>query len=158
MGKGEMDKGGLKKLRWIHQEINGADSPSRGWSEKFVQRAPDRLANDGCVARLCTCSDLTMRDAKPDIRQVLESIVPHLRGHSLWLLGEPGKWKTPLGRIIAIDFMEAMGCTEPHVTWTFSATFSSPKAASQDCMMMGALAMRPRKRKRHSQMLLMMKQ
>lgn len=36
MEKGEMDKGGLKQLRWIHQQINGADSPIHGWSESNV--------------------------------------------------------------------------------------------------------------------------
>ena len=72
--------------------ING-----HGWSEKLVQRAPDSLANDGCVAKLCTRYDLTMHDVEPDVREVLEVIVPVLRTHSLWLLGEPGKGKTPLG-------------------------------------------------------------
>ena len=31
MEDGEMDKGGLKQLRWIHQEINRIDSSVHGW-------------------------------------------------------------------------------------------------------------------------------
>ena len=104
-----MDKGGLKQLRWIHQEINRIDSPIHGWSEKLVQRALDSLANDGCVAKLCERYDLTMRDVEPDILQVMEVIVPQLRNPSLWLLGDPGKCKTPVGRIIAMTFSRYHG-------------------------------------------------
>ena len=109
MEEGEMDKGDLKQLRWIHQEINRIDSPIHGWSEKLVQRALDSLANDGCVAKLCERYDLTMRDVEPDLLPVLEVVVPQLRNHSLWLLGEPGKGKTPLGRIIAMMFSRYHG-------------------------------------------------
>ena len=96
-------------MRWIHQEINRIDSPIHSWSEKLVQRALDSLANDGCVAKLCERYDLTMLDVEPDILQVMEVIVPQLRNHSLWLLGEPGKGKTPRGRIIAMMFSRYHG-------------------------------------------------
>ena len=109
MEHGEMEKGGLKQLRWIHTQINDPQSPIHNWSEKLVQRALDALANDGCVAKLSTRYDLTMHDVEPDVRDIMEIIVPVLRTHSLWLLGEPGKGKTPLGRIVAMMFSRFHG-------------------------------------------------
>ena len=50
-----------------------------------------------------------MRDVEPDLLQVLEVVVPQLCNHSLWLLSEPGKGKTPLGRIIAMMFSRYHG-------------------------------------------------
>eukprot|EP00438_Fugacium_kawagutii_P009217 Skav213289 [mRNA] locus=scaffold4748:15922:16530:+ [translate_table: standard] len=40
---GEMDKSGLKQLRWIHAQIHDLQSPIHGWSDKLVQRALDSL-------------------------------------------------------------------------------------------------------------------
>ena len=109
MEHGEMDKGGLKPLRWVHAQIHDPNSPVHGWSEKLVQRALDSLANDGCVAKLSTRYDLTKHDVEPDVREIMEFIAPSLRTHSLWLLGEPGKGKTPLGRIVAMLFSRFHG-------------------------------------------------
>lgn len=106
---GEMDKSGLKQLRWIHAQIHDPQSPIHGWSDKLVQRALDSLANDSCVAKLSTRYDLTMHDVEPEVRDIMEIIVPQLRTHSLWLLGEPGKGKTPLGRIVAMMFSRFHG-------------------------------------------------
>ena len=160
MEKGEMDKGGLKQLRWIHQQINCPESPIHGWSEKLVQCALDSLANDGCVAKLCTRYDLTMHDVEPDIRQVLESIVPYLRNHSLWLLGEPGKGKTPPGRIIAMMYSRFHGGDGLYQTTCDldlfrGIQFTKGIPALYDDGDIGNEAV---KRKRHSQMLPMMKQ
>ena len=101
---GERDKGNLKQLRWIHRNINREGSPIHGWNEKLVQRALDSLANDGCLATLCDRYDLTIAAIEPPVLEILESIVPFLRGHALWMLGEPGVGKTPLGRILAMMF------------------------------------------------------
>ena len=43
------------------------------------------------------------------ILQVMEMLVPHLCNHSLCLLGEPGKGKTPLERIVAMLFSRFHG-------------------------------------------------
>ena len=104
-----MDKGGLKQLRWVHAQIHDPNSPIHWWSQKLVQRALDSLANDGCVAKLSTRYDLTMHDVEPDVREIMEFIAPSLRTHSLRLLGEPGKGKTPLGRIVAMLFSRFHG-------------------------------------------------
>ena len=85
---GEFDKSGLKQLRWIHHHINAEGCPIKGWSERLVQKALDTLANDTTTAKLCRRYDLTVKDSEPEARQVLEKIVPHLRDHSLWFLGE----------------------------------------------------------------------
>jgi len=42
--------------------------------------------------------DLTIDAFEPDVLELIEQIAPHLRGHALWLLGEPGVGKKPLGR------------------------------------------------------------
>ena len=108
---GERDKGNLKQLRWIHRHIHREGSPINGWSEKLVQRALDSLANDGTMAAVISRYDLTMDALEPEILEVMEQIVPYLRGHALWLLGEPGVGKTPLGRIIAMMFSRYHGGT-----------------------------------------------
>ena len=99
---GEMDKSGLKQLRWIHTHISAEGSPIKGWPEKLVQRALDQLTNEGCLASLTTRYDLTIADVDPQIREELELIVPYLLDHSIWLLGEPGVGKTPLARSLAM--------------------------------------------------------
>ena len=107
--KGERDKGQLKQLRWIHRNIHREGSPIQGWSEKLVQRALDSLANDGSLASLVTRYDLTIQALEPEIMELIETLVPFLRGHALWLLGEPGVGKTPLARIIARMFSRHYG-------------------------------------------------
>lgn len=106
---GELDKSDLKQLRWIHHHINLPNCPIQGWSERLVQKALDSLANDGAVAKLCSRYDLTIGDIEPDVLEVLEQLVPYLRDHSIWLLGEAGKGKTPLGRILAMMFSRYWG-------------------------------------------------
>ena len=108
---GELDKGDLKQLKWIHHHINTEGSPIHGWQERLVQKALDSLANDTTVAKLCTRYDLTITDIEPDVRDILEEIVPCLRDHALWLLGEAGRGKTPLGRIVAMMFSRFHGGT-----------------------------------------------
>lgn len=83
--------------------------PTKGWSEKLAQRALGMLANEGCLAALCTRYDLTINDIENKVKNTLEIIAPHLRDHSLWLLGEPGNCKTPLGRIMAMMFSQFHG-------------------------------------------------
>ncbi|CAE7826793.1 unnamed protein product, partial [Symbiodinium sp. CCMP2592] len=110
INEGERDKGELRQLRWIHRHINREGSPIKGWPEKLVQRALDSLANDGCLASLTTRYDLTMQDFEPVFVQgVMETVVPYLLDHSLWLLGEPGKGKTPLARTLAMAFSRYHG-------------------------------------------------
>ena len=87
-----------KQLRWIHAQINREGSPICGWNEKLVQRALGSLANDASMAAVVARMDLTIGASEPDV----EKLVPHLRGHSLWLPGEPGVGKTPLGCIVAM--------------------------------------------------------
>ena len=106
---GERDKGQLKQLRWIHRNIHREGSPIHGWNEKLVQRALDSLANDGALASLVTRYDLTIQALEPEIMELIENLVPFLRGHALWLLGEPGVGKTPLARIIAMMFSRHYG-------------------------------------------------
>ncbi|CAJ1397648.1 unnamed protein product [Effrenium voratum] len=108
---GERDKGNLKQLRWIHRQINRDGSPIHGWNEKLVQRALDSLANDGTMAALITRYDLTIDCLEPDVLEIFEQLVPDLRGHALWLLGEPGIGKTPLARILAMMFSRYHGGT-----------------------------------------------
>ena len=72
-------------------------------------RTLDSPANESTVAKLCERYDLTISDVDPEVRCLLEVIVPHLRDHALWLLGEPGKGKTPLGRILAMKFSRFHG-------------------------------------------------
>ncbi|CAK9076205.1 unnamed protein product [Durusdinium trenchii] len=43
------------------------------------------------------------------ILTILEDLLPHLRGHSLWLLGESGVGKTPLARILSMMFSQYHG-------------------------------------------------
>ena len=109
---------------------------------------------------VCTRYDLTMHDVEPDIRQVLESIVPYLRNHSLWLLGEPGKGKTPPGRIIAMMYSRFHGGDGLYQTICDldlfrGIQFTKGIPALYDD---GDIDNEAVKRKRHSQMLPMMKQ
>ncbi|CAE7545175.1 unnamed protein product [Symbiodinium pilosum] len=95
---------------WIHRHINKDGSPIKGWSEKLVQRALDSLAHDGCLASLTDRYDLTMQDFEPlFMDNVMQPIIPYLLDHSLWLLGEPGKGKTPLARSLAMMFSRHHG-------------------------------------------------
>ena len=106
--EGELDKSELKQLRCIHRhisrDISREGSPIHGWSEKLVQRALDSLQNDGCLSAKITRWDLTIQDFEVEVVRMLESVLPHLCDQSLWLLGEPGVGKTPLGRTIAMAF------------------------------------------------------
>lgn len=61
------------------------------------------------TAKLCQRYDLTIVDFEPEIRDIMEKIVPSLRHHALWLLGEAGKGKTPLGPVIAMMFSRYHG-------------------------------------------------
>ncbi|CAJ1327952.1 unnamed protein product [Effrenium voratum] len=106
---GWRDRANLQQLWWIHRNIHREGSPINGWSEKLVQRALDSLANGGCLATLSTRYDITIDAVEPLVLEVIETIVPYLRDRSLWLLGEPGKGKTPLGRIIAMMFSRYHG-------------------------------------------------
>ena len=96
-------------MRWIHRHIQKEGSPIHGWNEKLVQRALDCLANDGCLAKLPDRYDLTIQAIQPEILTILEDLLPHLRGHSLWLLGESGVGKTPLARILSMMFSRYHG-------------------------------------------------
>ena len=107
---GERDRGDLKQLLWIQKAITG-DTPIKGWRDGLVQRCLDSLATDATMSRLVTRYDLTLADFEEEIQSMLQSIVPYLREHSLWLLGEPGKGKTPLGRVIAMMFSRFHGGT-----------------------------------------------
>ncbi|CAK9091926.1 Uncharacterized protein SCF082_LOCUS43283 [Durusdinium trenchii] len=109
ISNGERDKENLKQMRWIHRHIQKEGSPSHGWNEKLVQRALDCLANDGCLAKLSDRYDLTIQAIQPEILTILEDLLPHLRGHSLWLLGESGVGKTPLARILSMMFSRYHG-------------------------------------------------
>ena len=75
----------------------------------FVQRALDCLANDGCLAKLSDRYDLTVQAVDRLILDILEELLPYLRGHSLWLLGESGVGKTPLARIVSMMFSRYHG-------------------------------------------------
>ncbi|CAK9021514.1 Uncharacterized protein SCF082_LOCUS15385, partial [Durusdinium trenchii] len=109
ISNGERDKENLKQMRWIHRHIQKEGSPIHGWNEKLVQRALDCLANDGCLAKLSDRYDLTIQAIQPEILTILEDLLPHLRGHSLWLLGESGVGKTPLARILSMMFSQYHG-------------------------------------------------
>ena len=61
------------------------------------------------TAKLCQRYDLTIVEFEPETRDIMEKIVPSLRHHALWLLGEAGKGKTPLGRVIAMMFSRYHG-------------------------------------------------
>ena len=106
---GELDKSDLKQSKWIHHHINLEGCPIHGWQERLVQKALDSLANDSTVAKLCNRYDLTITDVEPEIRDIMEEIVPTLRDHALWLLGQAGRGKTPLGRIMAMMFSRFHG-------------------------------------------------
>lgn len=106
---GERDKENLKQMRWIHRHLQKEGSPIHNWNEKLVQRALDCLANDGCLAKLSDRYDLTVQAVDPLILDILEELLPYLRGHSLWLLGESGVGKTPLARIVSMMFSRYHG-------------------------------------------------
>ena len=135
---GERDKGNLKQLRWIHHNINGDGSPIHGWNEKLVQRALDSLANDGTMAAVISRYNLTIDAIEPDVLEIIEKVVPHLRGHALWLLGEPGVGKTLLGRMLAMmfcAFMEGLAPSDQPVTSISLGASSSTRPALLSMMM-----------------------
>ena len=111
IANGERGRSNLKQLLWIHRHIKRDGSPINGWNEKLVQRGLDSLANDGALAALISRYDLTIAALHPDLLSMLERILPHLRLHSLWLLGQSGVGKTPLARIIAMMFSRHYGGT-----------------------------------------------
>jgi hypothetical protein len=155
---GELDKSDLKQLRWIHFHINRDDSPIKGWPERLVQKALDSLANDSTIAKLCERYDLTISDVDPEVRSLLEIIVPHLRDHALWLLGEPGKGKTPLGRILAMMFSRFHGGsgtfrTSNDLDFFKGIPFTKCVPALYDD---GSIGDEETKKKRHSQTWVMM--
>ena len=105
---GERDKGALKQLLWIQKAITG-DTPIKGWRDGLVQRCLDSLATDATMSKLVTRYDLTMADFDEQFQNIFQGIVPYLREHALWILGEPGKGKTPLGRVLAMMFSRLHG-------------------------------------------------
>ena len=109
INNGERDKENLRQMRWIHRHIQKEGSPIHGWNEKLVQRALDCLANDGCLAKLSDRYDLTIQAVQLQVLTILEELVPYLRSHSLWLLGESGVGKTPLARILCMMFSRYHG-------------------------------------------------
>ena len=106
--EGERDKGNLKQLLWIQKNISG-NTPIKGWRDGLVQRCLDSLATDATMAELITRSDLIISDFEDAIQDIISKIAPYLREHALWILGEPGKGKTPLGRVIAMMFSRYHG-------------------------------------------------
>ena len=105
---GERDRGDLTQLAWIQKAIS-QDTPIKGWKDSLVQRCLDSLATDSTTAKLITRYDLTVADFEEPIQEILQVIVPSLRDHALWILGEPGKGKTPLGRVVAMMFSRYHG-------------------------------------------------
>ena len=63
------------------------------------------------MAAVISRYDLTIDAVEPDVLEHFEKIIPHLRGHALWLLGELGVGKTPLGRMLAMMFSRFHGGT-----------------------------------------------
>ena len=61
------------------------------------------------MADLITRSDLIISDFEEEIQDLFFKIVPYFREHAIWVLGEPGKDKTPLGRILAMIFSRYHG-------------------------------------------------
>lgn len=106
---GELDKSDLKQLKWIHHHINLEGCPIHAWQERLVQKALDSLANDSTSAKLCSRYDLTIGDFEPEMRDIMQKVVPCLRDHALWLLGEAGRGKTPFGRTIPMMFSRYHG-------------------------------------------------
>ena len=98
----------LKQLAWIQKALS-QDTPIKGWKDSLVQRCLDSLATDSTTAKLITRYDLTVADFEEPIQEILQVIVPSLRDHALWILGEPGKGKTPLGRVVAMMFSRYHG-------------------------------------------------
>eukprot|EP00438_Fugacium_kawagutii_P033072 Skav214284 [mRNA] locus=scaffold7438:20461:24713:- [translate_table: standard] len=109
ISNGEGDKENLKQMRWIHRHIQREGSPIHGWNEKLVQRTLDCVANDGCLAKLFDRYDLTIQASRPEVLTILGVLLPHLRGHSLWLLGESGVGKTALAGILSMMFSRYHG-------------------------------------------------
>ena len=75
----------------------------------MVQRCLDSLATDATMCQLVTRYDLVMSDFEEDIQAIMHKIVTHLRTKAIWILGEPGKGKTPLGRVLAMMFSRYHG-------------------------------------------------
>lgn len=100
--EGERDKGNLKQLLWIQTHISKQGCPIFGWREGLVQRALDNLSNDTTMAALVDRHDLTMGDYYDEIVEVYQIVAPYFEDHSFWMLGEPGKGKTPNGRTVAM--------------------------------------------------------
>ena len=105
---GERDKGNLKQLLWIQKSING-DTPIKGWREGLVQKCLESLATDATMSKLITRHDLIIADFEEGIQELMFKLVLYLREHALWLLGQPGTGKTPLGRTIAMMFSRYHG-------------------------------------------------
>jgi hypothetical protein len=106
---GPLDKSENKQLCWIQKELNRMEGPLYKWREGLVQRALDNLANDGVLAQVCKAYPLTLLDIDDHMVSVLEKLVPSMLEKGLWMLGEPGKGKTPLGRILAMMFSRHHG-------------------------------------------------
>ena len=122
--QGEWDKSDLKQLRWIHRHVNTEGSSSKGWSEQLVQTALGSLTNDGCLASMTEWYDLTVQDFAPIFMDnIMQPIIPYLLDHSLWLLGEPGKAKTPLARSLARLFSRHHGGHAGTACWRTASAF-----------------------------------
>ena len=104
---GEMDKSSLPQLQRIHHHVNREGCPIKGWSPQLVQKALDSLVADTIVPKLSKRYDLTIIDLQPEVRNVMELRVPHLRDHALWLLGEPGNDVSPFlrWRLLLSDYL-----------------------------------------------------
>ena len=63
------------------------------------------------VSKLSKCYGLTIIDLEPEVCNVMECLRPIYvtMPCDLWLLGEPGKRKTPLGRIVAMMISRCHG-------------------------------------------------
>ena len=81
----------------MDSEEQGGNTPIKGWKDGLVQRCLDSLATDATMADLITHSYLVVSDFEDEIQQLFVKIAPYLRGHAIWILGEPCKGKTPLG-------------------------------------------------------------
>ena len=68
------------------------------------------------MADLITRSDLIISAFEEEIQDLFFKIVVYFREHAIWVLGEPGKDKTPLGRLLAMIFSRYHGGVEATAT------------------------------------------
>ena len=88
---------GLSIMRFTTKEVSKPDSPLFKWSPKTVEKAFNRLASEGCLAKEIENCPYTVRSYQPWlVNNILPHLIKHLESRAFGMVGKAGSGKSPL--------------------------------------------------------------